>query len=280
VLAPCLNTLQPQPVALGPQPLSYSGQALPLIPPSSLKDTLGNPTGPLTKLQTLRDTTMTGIYDFYKNGASQTQKAYIDSMVTSQTQIRGMSQNLIGTLAGIPDDGTASQILAAVTLIQMNVAPVFTIQIPFGGDNHSDGNLSNEATQTKSGVASIASLMSQLQAVSYQDKVSFLSLNVFGRTLLINAPGVPATNGRNHNPVHQVSLAIGKPFLGGVIGGVGRVGNDYGATAIQSSSGASSASGDIAPVETLGAFAQTVLQAVGGDPSIIGAGKVINSVLA
>jgi hypothetical protein len=167
-----------------------------------------------------------------------------------------------------------------VTLIQMNVTPVLSVQIPFGGDNHSDGNLAAETAQTQTGVGTIASLMSQLQTAGLQDQVSFLSLNVFGRTLLVNSPGTSAANGRNHNPNHQVSLAIGKPFLGGVIGGVARVGADYGATAIQSSTGASSSSGDIPAVETLGAFAQTVLQAFGGDPTVIGTGKAISNVLA
>ena len=51
--------------------------------------------------------------------------------------------------------------------------------------------------------------------------------NVFGRTL---GPG--STGGRQHNGNHQVSIAIGKPFRGGVIGGVGPVGGDFGALPI------------------------------------------------
>jgi hypothetical protein len=278
-LAPCLNTLQPQPVALGIQPLSYAGQALPLIPPAALKDTLASPTGPLTTLQSLRDSTMNQIYAFYKNGATPEQQAYVDQFATSQTELRGISNSLLNALNNIKDNSPASQILAAVTLIQMNVAPVISVEIPFGGDNHSDGNLATETAQTQSGVGTIASLMTQLSAVGYQDKVSFMTLNVFGRTLLQNG-SVSAANGRNHNPNHQVSVCIGKPFLGGVIGGVGPVGNDYGATAIDSTNGSSSSSGDINPVDTLGAFAQTMLQAVGGDPTVIGTGKVVQNVLS
>jgi hypothetical protein len=279
VLAPCLNTLQSRPVTLGGQPLSFQGQALPVIPPAALKNTLGSPTGPLTRLQPLRDQTMNALYTFYKNGATPAQRTYVDQMVTSQAQIRGISQNLLSALSAINDNSADSQALAAVTLIQMNVAPVMSISIPFGGDNHSDSSLRNETAQTISGVGTIRSLMAQLQTAGLQDKVSFVSLNVFGRTLKINGNG-PATDGRNHNPNLQTSITIGKPFLGGVIGGVAPVGNDYGCTAIDSTTGAGSTTGDIAPLDTLGAFAQTVLSAVGGDPSVIGQGKVVTSVLA
>lgn len=279
VTGPCLNTAQVQPVAFGTQPLRFDGEALPLIPPGALKDTLASPTSPLTRLQALRDQTMTSMYAFYKNGAAPEQRAYIDQMVTSQTQLRGLSDSLLNQLSSITDEGPAGQITAAVTLIQMNVAPVFTIHIPFGGDNHFDQNLALEASETISGVAYIASLMTQLAAVGLQDKVSFLSLNVFGRTLSNNG-NLSALTGRNHNGNHQVSLAIGKPFLGGVIGGVGPVGSDYGATGIQSTTGAGAASGDILPSETLGAFAQTLLSAVGGDPTIIQTGKVVTAALA
>jgi hypothetical protein len=77
------------------------------------------------------------------------------------------------------------------------------------------------------------------------------------------------TDGRQHNPNHQVSITIGKPFKGGIVGGVAPVGSDYGALAIDSKSGAASASGDVSPVNSLAAFGQTMLAAVGVSPAII-----------
>src|SRR5262249_47374667 len=149
-------------------------------------------------------------------------------------QLRSLNSQLLNNLASITNqmDPVQAQILAAVTLIQMNVSPVVSIHIPFGGDNHSDTSLTAESTQTVAGVGYIASLMSQLQTAGLQDQVTFITLNVFGRTLMTNAGGT-ADNGRAHNPNHQVSVTIGKPFegnmVGGVVGGVGPVGNDYGA---------------------------------------------------
>jgi hypothetical protein len=282
-LAPCLGTIQTQPISLGAaspsEALMFGGQALPIIPALALKATLTSPTGPLTNLQPLRDQTMNQLYDLYKNAANPAQQAYIDSLVTSQQQVRNINQSLLSQLSSIKDNTPASQILAAITLIQMKVTPVIAIHIPFGGDNHRDIALAAETTQTVSGVASIASLMSQLASANLQDQVTFMSLNVFGRTI---GPG--NTDGRQHNPNHQVSISIGKPFKGGVIGGIAPLSGDYGALPIVSKTGQGSTSGDIPAVQTLGAFGQTMLAAVGVQPGAISqqisAGTVVSAALA
>ncbi len=282
-LAPCFSTVQSQPITVGAttpsEGLVYDGQALPIIPPLSLKATLTNPTGPLTQLQPLRDQTLSQLSDLYKNGASAAQKAYLDALITSQTQVRNIRQDLLSALSSIKDNSVTSQITAAVTLIQMNVTPVVAIHIPFGGDNHHDTALQTEATQTVSGVGYIGALMTALASAGLQDQVTFVSLNVFGRTL-----GPANTDGRQHNPNHQVSIAIGKPFRGGVIGGLAPLAGDYGALPIDSKSGLGSASGDIQAVDSLASFGKTVMAAVGVDAATIGStitsGQVINPALA
>ena len=290
-LAPCLNTIQSQPICIGAagpsEGLSFGGQALPIIPPVALKATLTNPTtgafAMITQLQSLRDQTMNQLYELYKNGATPAQKAYVDSMATSQSQVRSVSQSLLAMLSAIKDNSVDSQITAALALIQMNVSPVISIHIPFGGDNHSDKGLMNESNQTVSGVQSIVSLLQQLQSAGLQDKVTFMSLNVFGRTLATNGGATTmATDGRAHNQNHQVSITIGKAFKGGVIGSCVPLHSDYGASAIDSQSGAGSTSGDIAAIDSLAAFGQTMLAAVGGDPTAITAptAKVITGALA
>ena len=282
-LAPCLGTIQPQPISVGAlnpsETLQYGGAAQPVIPPTALRSTLTHPAGPLTNLQPLRDQTLNSLYDLYKNGASPAQKQYIDSLVTSQQQVRNIKQNLLSALSSIKDNSQDSQVLAAITLIQMNVSPVISIHIDFGGDNHRDIALAAETTQTVAGVATIASMMQQLQTVGLQDKVAFMSLNVFGRTL---GPG--NTDGRQHNPNHHVGLAIGSAFKGGVYGGVAPLATDYGATAMSSQTGAGGASGDIQAPDTLAAWAMTMLASIGADPTVltspVGTAKAITSVLA
>jgi hypothetical protein len=264
-LASCLGTIQSQPISLGAsspsEGLTFAGQALPIIPALALKATLTSPAGPLTDLQPLRDQTLAQIYDIYRGSATKAQRDYIDSLVTSQSQVRNIEQDLLDQLSSITDNSPASQILAAIALIQMKVTPVVAIHIPFGGDNHRDVGLATEAAETVSGVASIASLMAQLSTAGLQDQVTFLSLNVFGRTL---GPG--NTDGRQHNPNHQVSLAIGRAFRGGVIGGVTPYSGDYGATSIDSKTGQSAKDGDITAIGSLSSFAQTALVASGVDP--------------
>jgi hypothetical protein len=282
-LAACLGTIQSQPISLGAsspsEGLTYGGQALPIIPALALKATLTSPAGPLTDLQPLRDQTLAQIYDIYRGSATKTQRDYIDSLVTSQSQVRNIKQDLLNQLSSITDNTPASQILAAIALIQMKVTPVVAIHIPFGGDNHRDIALATETAETVSGVASIASLMTQLGAAGLADQVTFLSLNVFGRTL---GPG--NTDGRQHNPNHQVSLAIGKAFRGGVIGGVAPYGDDYGATSIDSKTGQTASGGDVSALGSLAAFGQTALVATGVDPAVaaklVPSTKVITGALA
>ncbi|MFI5306184.1 MAG: DUF1501 domain-containing protein [Polyangiales bacterium] len=281
-LAPCLGTIQAQPICLGAtspaEGLSYGGAALPIIPALALKATLTSPAGPLTDLQALRDQTLGQLYDLYKQDATPAQKAYIDSLVTSQQQVRSIDQSLLDALNSIQDNSAASQMLAAITLIKMKVTPVISVHIPFGGDNHRDVGLAAETTQTVAGVATIADLMQQLDAAGLTDSVSFMSLNVFGRTL---GPG--NTDGRQHNANHQVSIAIGKAFRGGVIGGVAPVKSDYGAVAIDSKTGAAAADGDVAAVDTLASFGKTMLASVGVDGKTIDTqitgGKILSAAL-
>ena len=281
-LAPCLGTIQAQPLCLGAttpaESLSFGGAALPIIPALALKSTLTNPAGPLSDLQPLRDQTLNQLYDLYKNGATTAQKAYLDSLIASQSEVRNLNQDLLNALSQIKDNSAASQVLAAVTLIQMKVTPVISIHIPFGGDNHRDVGLATETAQTVSGVQTIATLMSALDSAGLGDQVLFATLNVFGRTL-----GPSNTDGRQHNENHQVSVTIGKSLRGGVVGGVLPVGKDYGATSIDSKTGRSSQSGDIGAIETLASYGQTLLASVGVDRSVISSqiqtGRVVSGVL-
>jgi hypothetical protein len=286
-LASCLGTLQPQPVTVGArgptEALTFNGGALPIIRPSALKATLLNPAGPLTSLQALRDQTLDQVYDLYRNEATTVQRKYLDSLIVSRQQVRGIEQNLLENLNDIVDNDIDSQIIAAVTLIQMKVTPVVAINIPFGGDNHSDPGLALETTENLSGIAALGRLMARLTSAGLQDKVTFASLNVFGRTMSKTNP--INNNGRGHNEKHQMSVTISSAIKGGIIGGLAPVRNDYGCTPIDSATGAAApGGGDITALDTLASFAKTLLASVGVDGAAIETsiptGKVINAALA
>jgi hypothetical protein len=302
-LAPCLGTLQTQPISVGAlspsEALTFQGQALPTIPPGALKATLTNPAGMLSNANVikLRDQTLQSMHDYYSNAgvtASAAQKQYLDAYITSQGQVRGITQGLLQMLNSIGAKGSNSnsdQITATIALILMKVSPVVVVHFPFGGDNHSDNNFMNEASQTVSGMMAIRDLFNQLpQAANgvtdLTKSVSFISLNVFGRTM----DASKNTSGRNHNPDHEVSMMIGPGFNGSVCGGVnapntkmGQTGGDWGCMPIDSTTGLGTSSGDIAPLDTLGSWAKTVMRGVGIDQATVDtsitSGKVIKAAL-
>ncbi len=284
-LAPALGTVQTQPIVLGPRNIAegvlYQTQEQPIVAPSTLALLLGSPAGALGKLTKLRDRDLNSLNALAKASGSASRSAFIDQYVQSQAQLRSISENLLATLEMISDDSVSSQILAAVTLIRMNVAPVISLHIPFGGDNHGDTGLLNEANETVAGVASLNQLWSVLNANGLQDQVSFLSLNVFGRSL-----GSTSADGRSHNPNHHMALLMGAPFQGSVIGGIEPVETDFGAMSISSATGAGvpNGGGDIPLQQTLQSMALTFGTGVGVDATFlaqnVNGGTVVKPALA
>ena len=276
------NVLQPQPISVGAvspiESLTFGGQALPTIPPLSLRSMLSPLTAQMysgtNRLQAMRDDTLNKLYPYYKDSSSMSpaQKSFIDEMVLSQQQVRELDPNALQSLLQVKDNSVDGQIAAAIALIKMWITPVITMHIPFGGDNHADAGLANEASQTVTGMQGIVDLLAALQTNNLTDQVTFISLNTFGRTMKSST----SSDGRSHNSGHQVSLMIGKGFRGGVIGGVGpsssdtssnQVPNDYGCVAFDSTSGLPSASGDVTPNGSLMSWAKTVMVGLGASDS-------------
>ncbi len=278
-LAPALGTVQAEPLTLSPA-ITYQGRPQPILPATALASLLANPSGMLGQLQSLRDSDLDRLNALYKAEGNAAQRAFIDKYAQSQTQARALSDSLLANLTSIKNNSATSQLTAAVTLIQMKVAPVIAVSIPFGGDNHTDVMFASETAQTVSGVQAIAGLQAQLQTAGIQDNVSFMSLNVFGRTLT-------RTDGRDHNQNHHCMVIIGKPFQGSVVGGIEPSGKNYmNAMSLDSVSGAGvpGGAGDVPFAQTLAAAGKTVAYGAGVDEATIEAnitgGKVIGGALA
>lgn len=276
VLRPCLATVQAQPVTIGGEQLSFEGQYLPKLTPTGLKAVLSAPKDLQAKLQTLRDDTLDKLTATLKENRSQTtaQRAYLDNMALSQADLRKMITQVQADLSTINGDDAANQVTAAALLIKMNVAPVVTIHLPFSGDNHSDANFTNEASQTNASVNHIKNLMSKLKSYGLEDKVTFATLNVFGRQF-------NESNGRGHNASHSVSLMIGKGFKGAVVGGIVPGGH---AADIDSATGDAMEGGDVPAADSLVSVAKTLGRGLGHtDAQLddqITSGLAINSVIA
>jgi hypothetical protein len=275
-LVSCVNTVQAQPVTIGGEQLSFDGQYLPKLTPSGLKAVLSGPQGIQAKLQPLRDDTLNKLNAALKENRSQTtaERAYLDNMALAQTDLRKMIEQVATDLSTINGDDAGNQMTAAALLIKMNVTPVVTVHLPFSGDNHSDANFTNEATQTNASVNNIKSLMTKLAGYGLQDKVTFATLNVFGRQF-------DTLNGRGHNASHAVSLMIGKGFKGGVVGGIVPGGH---AADIDPATGAAAENGDLAASDSLASVAKTLGRGIGlSDAQLddqITSGVGIRSVLA
>ncbi len=286
-LAGCLGTVQSQPVALGPRSasegLTVGGRPQPILSPSALASLLSSPGGPLGQIQQIRDADLDRLNDWYRQNGNSAQRAFIDRYALSQQQARSISESLLSSLAAIKDNSADSQVAAALILFRMNVSPVVSIHIPFGGDNHTDTALATESKQTVAGVTTIGNLWTQLNASGMQDRVTFATLNVFGRTL---SAAKGNGSGRTHHGDHHVAVLIGKPFKGGVVGGVEPASGDYRATSIDAASGSAVAggSGDVPFSETLSARGKTLGAGCGVSSTFLDAsirgGKVVAGAFA
>lgn len=276
-LGPCFGTVQTEPVAVGAggnasELLSYQGRTLPSVSPTQLRQLLTGSSGggfpgsdggrnPLVGLRELRDTHLDQLHALAKQDASKVQLAFLDSLARSREQTRALAEQLAETLSAIQGDGVPDQARAAAALIAANVSPVITVRIAFGGDNHSDSSLAAEVAQhtaDDNGCAGIQAIMDELAGANLSDKVTFMTLNVFGRNL--NDSKATARSGRDHYGDHSVAVVIGKNVKPGVYGGVRPLGNQLGASAIVSSTGesvAKDADGDIPRLETHVAMGRT-----------------------
>jgi hypothetical protein len=308
-LASCLGTVQADPISVGAgrnatELLSFQGRPAANVSPTSLKAMLGGSTSgtggrsggasALKSLRTLRDQTLDQLNELAKRDSNNVQKQFLDALASSQRQVRALSDALASTLSSISADDVKGQALAAAALISANVTPVVSMHIPFGGDNHSDQNLQAEADQLVSGVQGIQALMDALAKLDLQDKVTFATLNVFGRNL-DGISKVMSKSGRDHYANHAVAVLIGKNIAPGVTGGVmpGGGGSSFGspstalgAADIDSSTGAAQPGGDVPSAQTYGALARTLGAALGIPASAIATdltsaagGKVIPSAL-
>ncbi len=290
-----LGCIQPQPMNFSAPSVKYQGQVIQRITPSALKGLFADPAAAEKQLRTLRDQDVNKFYTILKStgggAVSPSQVRWLDEHAKSQTQVRSLSSDVIqqlGTLTGL-DSNLQTQIDAALLAFKLNITAVATVSIAFGGDNHNDAGLTQEAQQTYQGIADLNYFFTKLQAMGLTDQVTLANLAVFGRTLKqsLNA-------GRSHNLNHHVMAITGLGIKPGVVGGIVPADNDFGAGAFDSRSGMLAAAGDV-PVEdglesaarTLGAslgVPQTVLDTrirrKNPDGIDVAVGKSIKSALA
>lgn len=284
--APALGTLRVQPISFNDPvdgAISCDGVLQPSLSPRSLASLLAVPKDGLgdANLLTMRDKTVDALHAWLKGQGGAAQAKLVDAFAASRDQVRRLQTDVVSQLSSIRDNSSASQLKAAAILFKMKVAPVVMVRLPFGGDNHSDDvNNSNELRDHRSSVGVLAGLPALLEGSGLTGKVTFCSLNVFGRSL------VREGNGRNHNDQHAVSLLVGGNVKGGVIGGLGQANSAqaFRAQPIDSTSGAVSNSGDVRYEDSLASYAKTLVAAAGVDVAttndVLRSGTVVQGALA
>lgn len=261
-LAGPLGTAQQEPIrlAMGREPLSFEGRAIQNLAPSTLADLLtpdADDAGVL-ELARLRDQSLDAVYRIATEYGTPRQQRLIDRLAHTRDQARELDLGLVDRFSSIDGDDTSNQLSAALTLLMMNVSPVVTVTVEWGGDNHSDPGLEEEAAGMVSGFEILREFYEELETSPLRDRVTVAYFGVFGRTLASRG-----TYGRDHNLNHHTMTIMGDRVSPGVYGGVTPIGEDFGATAMDSASGASVDEGDIPTTETLEAAGRTLARAVG-----------------
>lgn len=290
-LAEALGTTQQEPLSVGANSsgelLSFQGRTLSNVTPVALKTALGESgmSNSNPGLLALRDQTVNELHDIYREHGTASQRRLLDRFVVTREEAASLDLTFLERLGDITGNGVESEIIAATVLAAMNVAPVITLHIPFGGDNHTDGGLRTEVAQNVSGVANLQALVDSVEEFGLSRRVMIGSFNVFGRKLL---PQMSGSNivGRDHNGLHHTTVLIGDDVRPGVYGGVERSGVDYAAQSIDSATGAGipDGMGDIPHDQTMESVAKTMgcLLGISADEETtkIDGGKVIESVIA
>lgn len=263
--ATALDTVQGNPLPLGnSDTFVVNGAPLPKLKPTALKALLvADADAPLARFAEIRNRNLDRIYAALRESGNQEQLRFLDNMAQARTEAAMLGESAGALLADIEDDSAASQAKAAIALIQLRVAPVMGVNFPFSGDNHTDPDFEDEVEEHAEGIAAIATLFAEAESAGVANRMTFASLNVFGRTMR------QVANGRSHNPAHSVSLVIGPETKGGVYGGVEAGPRDNGvALAFDSTNGRVTESGDVTYDNSLASMGKTIACAAGVAPEV------------
>lgn len=258
-LAPYQGSIQQAPLYMSGSSVDFNGQALGRLRPTALQKLFPSLTNKDAIIRDIRDADLERFSQALKNGASRKQKEWLDDHVRSLDELRLLDESLIARFSDIKNAGENASIDAALIAFKLNISSVVTTSIGFGNDNHNDPNLAEEARKTVSGCKTLEYMFKRFKAEGLEDKVTFASIGVFGRTLSKTRNG----DGRDHNLHHHVTLLAGKNVKGGVVGGLRKVGNDFGAMPIDAATGQASDRGNVPLDESLESTAKTIAAACG-----------------
>lgn len=265
------------PLALG-SILKFEGKNQKIYNPQGIKSLF--PTNLADRqiaMRNFRTTQLDAVYRSIKQQGTSAQMKFLDQYALSEDKAKVLGESLATALASVNGNSDADDMRTAAALLALNVTPVVTVRIGFGGDNHGDTNLNSEVTQHRNAISTINTLYDALSSYNIQDRTTFAALNVFGRTPQRNNRG-----GRDHHGNSSVMFSFGPDVNAGVTGGlvVGGRRNRPEAQGINSVTGGIE-NPDINASVTLHSAAKSLLVASGVDStkvdSLVLDGKVVQS---
>ena len=218
--ASALGTLMNQPVNVGANSLTFEGRPINKLRPDNLRSLFANRGHPTriddpSQIVRLRDQAIDRVYRDVRQTGTRRQRAFLDRYALARTQAAELGDSLVPLLTEVRGESPMDQVTTAIALIRLKVTPVVMLQLPYGGDNHQDGNLADEVGETLASIDVINTLWERLTASGLEDRVTFAHLDVFGRRLRRNS-----NRGRNHNRDHHVMMTFGPRTAPGVYGGL------------------------------------------------------------
>jgi hypothetical protein len=281
--------IQSDPITLGAirgaELLTAGGRNISNASPRAVKQALLGVSAPFNEaaVRTARDETLRQLEALYKARGNTGQRRLLEAWAQSRSRVRNLPSNLKADLEQVGGDSQADQVITAVVLAAARIAPVITVHLDFGGDNHADPGLVTEQERHQGtpdelgGPQLLANLMTGLEQKPVGDKTAadhtFVGvLNVFGRTFVDKTLGDPTrSEGRDHNRDHNVLMLHGPTIVGGVVGGLEKTGERFSAMSIDASSGAGVAEdgGEIPLDATLASAGKTLAYAMGLDEETV-----------
>jgi hypothetical protein len=279
-----LGSLSAELIRIGGSASHSNGVLAPQLSPLTLKSIFGAKVAHFDRMVAMRDHFLDQTYQEVKATGTPAQRKFLDRYASSRQEAQTLGDSLGELLTDITGSGPADQAKMAAALIQLKVAPVITLGMPFGGDNHQDLMLEKEVDETITTIEAFKTLWDKLTFARVQNDVVFASFNVFGRTLKRASNG-----GRDHNGSHHCMYVFGSTIKAGVVGGLeayqrrsGPEGIDFKASAINAANGSTS-NPNIPFEQTLSSVGKTLATAVGIDAARItkriDTGRVITGAL-
>ena len=168
-----LGTVGKEILAVGGNGVVSQGRNVAVLPPTSLKGIFVSSEVNLDKMIAMRDRFIDKAYSDLKVTGTPAQRKFFDQYAISRQSAGTMGNALGDLLSSVTSDAPIDQAKVAVAFLQLGIAPVISLGLPFGGDNHSDSDLLDEVTETNESVAVIAALWGYLKAAGLQDRVQF-----------------------------------------------------------------------------------------------------------